>query len=53
MNTLIKLQIVRAAVDGKVTAVTLIKSVFPDLRDNLVSRQKTDRQKRCGKKQDF
>jgi len=46
MNTLIKLQIVRAAIDGKITAVILIKSVLLDLRDNLVNRQKNDRHKR-------
>ncbi|WP_188129094.1 hypothetical protein [Rhizobium sp. NFACC06-2] len=46
MNTLVKLQIVHAAIDGKITAVILVKSVFPDLRDNLVSRQKNDRHKR-------
>ncbi|MDX3930194.1 MAG: hypothetical protein QHC90_30990 [Shinella sp.] len=47
MNTLIKLQTVHAAIHGKITAVALIKPVFSDLRDNLVSRQKDDRHERC------
>ncbi|MEO9339369.1 hypothetical protein ABFT80_18285 [Mesorhizobium sp. SB112] len=37
INALIKLHIVHAAIDGKITSIILIKSVFPDLRDNLVS----------------